>query len=315
MAPMTRRRSPDGIPTDQVAEHYAQRAKGGTGLIISEGALIEHPLANSYGDVPYLKEEALQSWRKIVSRVHDFNTPMLAQIWHTGPVARPGIAKEAVFEDGKEVVSAATEADKRQLIELYSNAASVAKRAGFDGIELHCAHGYLLDSFLRAGDTGYVVEVLRELRTQVGQDLPICVRFSTWKVGEFEANYIDSVKKLESILNPLCDAGVDLFHPSVRRFWVSPFGEEDDLGLAGWTRKISGKPTITVGNIGLITSELTEEGPQSLAELQRRFDAGYFDLAALARPLITEPAWVSKAGNGDYEAIKDFYPEAPQEVY
>lgn len=314
MAPLTRCRSPGGGPTQQAAEYYAKRAAGGVGMIISEGTLVDHPLAGAYPDVPYLREDTVPGWKRITDAVHAEGSRMLAQVWHTGPVARPGIGKVAVHEAGAEVVRAMDRSDEETLRGIYGAAVDAAVRAGFDGVELHAAHGYLLDSYLRAGDTGFVVEVIQETRRVLGPDRPIVLRFSTWTVDDYAANYFTSPRQLESLLAPLVDAGVDVFHPSVRRFWVSPF-PDDEIGLAGWTRRVTGQPTIVVGNIGLATVELTSPGPASLDALIDRYDAGQFDLACIGRPLITDPAWVNKVRAGEFDRIKEFYPEAPKEIY
>jgi 2,4-dienoyl-CoA reductase-like NADH-dependent reductase (Old Yellow Enzyme family) len=100
-----------------------------------------------------------------------------------------------------------------------------------------------------------------------------------------------------------------VFHASTRRFWLPEF-DGSDLNLAGWTRKITEAPTITVGNIGLSTSEFCGDGPESARELQRRFDQGEFDMAAIGRPLINDPEWCDKVGEGRTDAILDFTKDA-----
>ena len=183
-------------------------------------------------------------------------------------------------------------------------------------MELHGAHGYLLDSFLRAGDVGFVVEVIRETRLQIGPERPLCLRFSNFTVDDFKVGYIDSPGALEVLLRPLIEAGVTLFHPSTRRFWEPAFPDfSDSLTLAGWTRKISGLPTVIVGNIGLKTDEFAGAGPESLDSLERLLNEDQFDLAAVGRPLITEPRWGDKVRDRQFDGITDFYEDAPKEVF
>jgi 2,4-dienoyl-CoA reductase-like NADH-dependent reductase (Old Yellow Enzyme family) len=122
-----------------------------------------------------------------------------------------------------------------------------------DGLELHSAHGYLLDSFLRAGRVDYVCDLVREICLQLGPGYPIALRFSQWTVRDLEARQFQTPQELEQALIPLKNAGVDIFHASTRRFWLPEF-PDSDLNLAGWTRKITDAPTITVGNVGLDTS-------------------------------------------------------------
>jgi len=95
---------------------------------------------------------------------------------------------------------------------------------------------------------------------------------------------------------PLKDAGIDIFHASTRRFWLPEF-EGSDMNLAGWTKKVSGKPTITVGSIGLDTeffitmASEQETQPTDIDELCQRMEAGEFDMAAVGRALIANDDW------------------------
>ena len=149
-------------------------------------------------------------------------------------------------------------------IRAFGQAARSAERLGFDGLEIHGAHGYLLDQFFWDGTnqradgyggdlvarTRFAVEVIREIRSQVSPEFPVCLRFSQWKLQDYTAKLAQNPAELESFLAPLAAAGVDLFHCSQRRFWEPEF-EGSRLNLAGWTRKLTGKPTVTVGSITL----------------------------------------------------------------
>jgi len=200
------------------------------------------------------------------------------------------------------------------LFDTFLKAAVLAREIGFDGIELHGAHGYLLDSFLRAGQADFVYELVKAIRDNVGDDYPLAIRFSPWGVGEYAARQFESPGDLTKVLLSLKEAGIDVFHASTRRFWVPEF-DNSDLNLAGWTRKITGSPTITVGNIGLVTDEWFGEGQESQRELMRRFDRGEFDMVAVGRPLLSEPEWVNKVRDGRRnetapftDASKDAFP-------
>jgi len=151
--------------------------------------------------------------------------------------------------------------------------------------------------------------MVRETRKQVGPEFLLALRFSQWKVREYEARQFHTPQDLERALLPLQEAGIDVFHASTRRFWLPEFAGSD-LNLAGWTRKITEAPTITVGNIGLATSEFCGDGPESADELQRRFDRGEFDMAAIGRPLISDPEWCNKVRDGRTDAILDYTPDA-----
>jgi len=136
------------------------------------------------------------------------------------------------------------------------------------------------------------------VRAAVGPDFPVILRWSQWKQQDYAARLVTSPGELEQFLLPLSDAGVDIFHCSTRRFWEPEF-EGSDLNLAGWTRKITGKPAITVGSVGLNADFIPAPGettfkaaqPASLDELVRRMEAHEFDLVAVGRALIANPSW------------------------
>ena len=91
---------------------------------------------------------------------------------------------------------------------------------------------------------------MQSIRAEIGDDYPIILRFSQWKQQDFTARLAPSLEELEQFVKPLSDAGVDIFHCSTRRFWEPEF-EGSELNLAGWVKKITGKPTISVGSVGL----------------------------------------------------------------
>lgn len=133
-----------------------------------------------------------------------------------------------------------------------------------DGVELHGAHGYLLDQFLWAGTnrrtdayggdpvarTKFAAEIVAAVRETVSPDFPVIFRYSQWKQEAYDARLAQTPEELDAILTPLAAAGVDAFHASTRRYWLPEF-EGSDLNLAGWTKKLTGRPTITVGSVGL----------------------------------------------------------------
>ena len=158
-----------------------------------------------------------------------------------------------------------SDADIADVIAAFATSARHAKELGFDGVEMHGAHGYLIDQFFwegtnerddaYGGDLGERTTFRRRDRRApcagaVGPDFPILLRFSQWKQQDFAAKLAPTPQELEQFLAPLVDAGVDVFHCSTRRFWEPEF-EGSDLNLAGWTKKLTGKPTITVGSVGL----------------------------------------------------------------
>ncbi len=335
MAPMTRSFSPNGIPTDTVAEYYQKRAEGEVGLILSEGTVIDRVSSSNDPNIPHFYgEQSLAGWKKVIDKVHEAGGSMAPQIWHMGvmdnhrsgwlpsqPFEGPSGLNRPDFKNGNIM----TEEDIADTILAYGKAAADAKRLGFDSVELHGAHGYLIDQFFwdgtnkRTDEYGgktlaersrFGVEVVKEVRKQVGEDFAVILRLSQWKPSAYTNQMAKTPQEMENWLNPLSDAGVDIFHCSQRRF-LEPEFEGSDLNFAGWAKKITGKATITVGSVGLTGEFLAafageSSEPSSLDELMRRMDRGDFDLVAVGRPLLADPNWVKKIKNGQSDELKGF---------
>ena len=327
MAPMTRNFSPNKVPGDNVAAYYRRRAEGETGLIITEGTYVNHPSAGAYENVPFFYgEEALAGWKKVVDEVHAAGAKIAPQLWHTGIMRgvggegmtmepypdSPAMGPSGLLMPGKEIGHTMTLEDIEQVSQAYIQGAVDAQALGFDCIELHGAHGYMIDQFFWEGTnqrtddyggsivkrTKFAADIIRGIREKVGPDYPIILRFSQWKLMNYQARLVDSPGELEQFLQPLCDAGVDVFHCSTRRFWLPEF-EGSDLNLAGWTKKITGKPCITVGSVSLEDEFLDAEArgiaehsePASIGNLATLLKRGDFDLVAVGRSLIPNPDW------------------------
>ncbi|WP_289139351.1 NADH:flavin oxidoreductase [uncultured Brevibacillus sp.] len=341
MAPMTRSFSPKGIPGPDVAEYYRRRAENGVGLIITEGTLIEHPAAGADHNVPHFYgEEALNGWAHVVKAVHDAGGKIAPQIWHTGTARQKenfpesdvnSIGPSGLSATGEKVSEPLTAEEIHGLIQAYAEAAAKAKKIGFDAVEIHGAHGYLIDQFFwdvtnkrtdeyggdLVGRTRFAVEIIKAVREAVGPDFPIIFRFSQWKPSDYNFKLAKNPEELKLFLTPLSEAGVDIFHASTRRFWEPEF-EGSDLNLAGWTRKLTGKPAITVGSVGLDSEFLSlfSEGkggqPDNIDNLIDRVEREEFDLVAVGRALLSDPAWVAKIREGNTEELQPFTREALQ---
>jgi 2,4-dienoyl-CoA reductase-like NADH-dependent reductase (Old Yellow Enzyme family) len=318
MAPMTRSKSPEGIPGADVAAYYRRRAEGGVGLIVTEGTYVPVPTAGFYPGVPHFYgEQSLAGWQHVVEEVHQAGGKIFPQLWHVGltpstdgKIPPAAIGPSGLANRGEKITEPMTQKDIDDVVRAFGEAALSAQRLGFDGVEIHGAHGYLLDQFFwdatnrrtdgYGGDlvarTRFAVEVIREIRSQVGPEYPVCLRYSQWKQQDYNAKLVQNPAELERFLEPLTAAGVDLYHCSQRRFWEPEF-EGSSLNLAGWTKKLTGKPTVTVGSITLnqdFTS--TFRGADSAAatgidELLERLEREEFDLVAIGRSLIVNPTW------------------------
>lgn len=343
MAPMTRSFSPNGIPGADVAEYYRKRAAAEVGLILSEGTVIERVASSNDPNIPHFYgKAALAGWQQVISDVHQAGGQMGPQIWHMGVINKhqSGWLPASPFEGPSGLLKpdvvkgqTMTESDIADTIAAYGQAAADAKRLGFDCVEIHGAHSYLIDQFfydgtnLRTDQYGgktlaernrFAVEVVQEVRRQVGDDFTVILRLSQWKTQDYTYKLAKTPQEMEAWLQPLADAGVDIFHCSQRRFWDAEF-DDSDLNFAGWAKKLTGKATITVGSIGLNGEFLAafrgeSSQPSSLDELLRRFDRGDFDLAAVGRPLLADPQWVQKIHENRTGELKGFSKEALAEL-
>lgn len=331
MAPMTRSFSPDGVPGDDVVEYYRRRAAH-LGLIVTEGTFIDHPTAGSGSRIPHFYgEEALAGWRRVVDAVHGEGGRIFPQLWHKGLARREGsaphpeapvVGPSGVGYDGEPFGVAASVADIDAIIASFARAAAATQRIGFDGVELHGAHGYLVDSFFwshtnhrtdrfggsLAARARFGAEVVAAVRDAVGPDYPVVFRYSQWKGSDFSARIAETPEDLGTILTPLADAGVSGFHVSTRRYWLPAFDGEDRT-LAGWTKSITGLPTIALGSIGVTSPFLGEPGSApslSIARLLELFERGEFDLVGLGRAVLADAEWTRKVREGRPDDIRPY---------
>ncbi|MEU3659243.1 NADH:flavin oxidoreductase [Streptomyces sp. NPDC032940] len=335
MAPMTRMFSPGGIPGEDVVSYYARRAAAGVGLIVTEGTYVGHDSAGQSDRVPrFHGDEQLAGWAKVADSVHAAGGTIVPQLWHIGMVRKQG---DKPFPDapavgpsglriGEDEVTgkAMTQRDLDDVIGAFADAAAAAERIGFDGVEIHGAHGYLVDQFLWAGTnrrtdayggdpvarTKFAAEIVAAVRERVSAEFPVIFRYSQWKQEAYDARLAETPEELEAILTPLASAGVDAFHASTRRYWVPEF-EGSDLNLAGWTRKLTGRTAITVGSVGLdgeFVKAFQGEGAGlgSLDDLLDRLERDEFDLVAVGRALLHDPQWARKVLDGRLDELTPF---------
>ncbi|MFI9614413.1 NADH:flavin oxidoreductase [Streptomyces sp. NPDC052023] len=332
MAPMTRKFSPGGVPGADVASYYSRRAGAGVGLIVTEGTYVGHESAGESDSVPrFHGEEQLAGWAKVAEQVHAAGGKIVPQLWHIGMVRRqgeppypdaPAVGPSGVRPDGSEGTGRVmTQQDLDDVVEAFAEAAAAAERIGFDGVELHGAHGYLIDQFLWAGTnrrtdayggdpvarTKFAAEIVAAVRASVSPDFPVLFRYSQWKQEAYDARLAETPQELEAILAPIAAAGVDGFHASTRRHWLPEF-EGSDLNLAGWTKKLTGKAAITVGSVGLDGEFLGAfagkgAGVGSIDNLLDRLERDEFDLVAVGRALLQDPRWAAKVLAGRLDEL------------
>ena len=227
MAPMTRQFSPNGVPTSDVAGYYKRRAQGGTGLIITEGTTVNDKVATMDANIPQFHgEEALTGWKNVVDEVHSVGGKIMPQLWHVG-MAR--VAEKApypelssagpsgLFKPGKQGAEPMTEEHIESVIAAFAQAAADAKSIGMDGVEIHGAHGYLIDQFFWEGTNQrtdswggsmdnrgrFAVEIIKAIRAATGPDFPIVLRYSQWKQQDYTARLATTPQHISLFTTPL----------------------------------------------------------------------------------------------------------------
>lgn len=334
MAPMTRSMAPGGVPGENIAAYYRRRAENDCGLIITEGTTIDDPVAPlGFNEPKFHGKDSLDGWRRVVNEVHAVGGKIMPQLWHTGMARNPAKAPHPELESagpsgllkpGQQTSQPMTREHIQKVIDAFAKAARSARELGFDGVEVHGAHGYIIDQFFWDGTnqrddefggdmarrTRFGVDIVKAIRREVGKDYPLIFRFSQWKQQDYDAKLARTPEELGAFLKPLAEAGVDMFHASQRRFWEPEF-EGSDLNTAGWAKKLTGLPSITVGSVGLSgeflagfageTSQVTK-----LDGLLERLEAGEFDLVAVGRALLGDPLWARKVREGQHEKLLPF---------
>jgi len=347
MAPMTRSFSPANAPDAAVVEYYRKRAEGGTGLIVTEGIGVDQPAAIGAGSgtethIPLLHgEAALDGWRKVTDAVHKAGGKIFPQLWHqgvfridgTGPYPdAPSLRPSGLWgPDGGfstvtrdyiarviEPTRPMTEEEIADVVHGFARSARNARDVGFDGIAIHGASGYLVDSFFwsetnrrtdryggdMAARATFGAEIVRAVREAVGENMPILFRFGQWKQQDFNARIAETPDELGVLLRALAEAGVDMFDASTLYFSAPAF-TGSDLPLAAWAKKLSGKPSMAVGGVGLSENLFAsfETGGAAVEnnfyDVATRIERGEFDMIALGRALIADWEWPKKVAKGE----------------
>lgn len=318
VAPMTRvSATPDGRATPEMAAYYAAFATGGFGLVITEGVYTDKTYSQGYLNQPGLTDdEQVKSWRMVTDAVHAAGAPIVAQLMHAGALVqgnvyrsdtigpssvRP-IGRQMTFYGGDGEYALPRAAEARDLEEATSGfvqAALAAREAGFDGIEVHAANGYLLNQFLSefanrrtdayGGSTvarvRLTVEVIRAARDAVGPDFLMGVRLSQAKVNDFNHRWSGGVVDAETIFRAVAEAGADYIHTTQFEAWAPAFGE-DTPNMAAMARAATGLPVIANGNL------------HDLARARDLIRAGDAQAVSLGRGALGAAAWPNKVKTG-----------------
>ncbi|MBT2604016.1 alkene reductase [Bacillus sp. ISL-53] len=322
MAPMTRSFADNetGVVNDLTVEYYRKRAQDGIGLIITEGVVIS-PRAKGNPGVPGIyTQEQIDGWKKVTKAVHAEGGTIIAQIWHVGRASHheiagglPPQAPSPIAAEGKvsrfgkpfDIPEEMTETDITEVVNQYKQAAKNAMDAGFDGVEIHGAHGYLIDQFNSdtsnkrtdryGGDLKqrltFMKEVLKAVIDTVGAERTL-IRFSALKIDQPSYMWEDPEKAIQTFIEAFNEVGVKMIHPSTMEF-TKPIARGltmHELVRSHWDGIIVG-----VGGLDPETAE---------AALEK----GIIDIAAIGRPLIANPDYLARIKQEeelvDYEAKK-----------
>jgi len=321
MAPMTRSMADDNlVPTDAMAEYYGRRAQ--TGLIIAEATIIT-PLGQGYPNTPGLYSQSqIDGWKKVTDKVHQNGGKIVAQIWHCGRVSHPvylkgekPVAPSAVALSGRVprtdnlqygMPREITNTEIKDVINQFAQAAANAQKAGFDGIELHAANGYLLDQFLHfetnhrtdewGGSAENMSRILFEVIDAVKQEIEhVSVRLSP--VGYLHIEHDPRDKSVFDYLLPrLNDCSLTYVHTGMYEDI-----HQEQLGGTVTQYIRNHYKGVVIANGGYDA----ESGRQALLK-------GDADLIAIGRPLIANPNYVEKVRNN--EPLKAFHTELLNEL-
>ena len=311
MAPLTRCMADENlVPTQDMVEYYARRAD--TGLIISEATIIR-PDGQGYPTTPGLfTSEQIQGWKKVTDAVHANGGKMFAQLWHVGRVAHPHffdgevLAPSAIGVEGsvprmRELTyitpKAATIDDIKSLIADFAKAAENAIEAGFDGVEIHGANGYLIDQFLH-----YEANVREDEYGQTPQNMARFALEVTDAVIAAVGNERTALRVTPGAYFNMCEdnrdkAVFDYLLPELEKRNLAYLhgGIFDDSTTF---ESLEGKTTSAFLRAGY-KGTLVGVGSYSFESAKDAINEGKFDLIAIGRPLIANPDFISKVTNGE----------------
>ncbi len=304
----------DGVPNEWHDVHYISRAVGGTGFIIAEMSGIHPDGRITNRDTGIWSDEMIPAWKKIVDGIHRYGSKAAIQLGHAGRKAQdaqPPVAPSAIaFDDTYRTPRALTTEEVRGMVRLYAEAARRAMQAGFDTVEIHGAHGYLIHQFhsplTNKRDDAYGrdlalfgEEVTRAVRAEVPADMPVLMRVSA-------AEYVDggySVDGIMDVFRRYRDAGADIFHVStggegpVGSGGAPGAGPGYQVGIAEQVREALGVPVIAVGML------------DEYEDAQRVVAEGRAELVAIGRAMLRDPYWpvhASRALGGTLAVVEPY---------
>ncbi|WP_432936605.1 tRNA-dihydrouridine synthase [Kribbella sp. CA-253562] len=327
VAPMTRTSAtPDGVPTDEMARYYADFAAGGFGLIVSEGTYTDRQYSQGYLNQPGLVgAEQVVAWRNVTDQVHAAGGRMVAQLMHAGALSQgnpysPRTAGPSAIQPRGEMMPdyggsgpwpvphELTAQELDAVVEGFVAAALAAARAGFDGVEVHAANGYLLDQFLtdytnrRTDEYGGPVANRIRLTARVTAavvealptGMPVGVRLSQTKVNDLVYRWPGGAADAEIVFPAIAEAGATYLHlASEGRDWLETSTLPDGRTITGLARRLTGLPVIANGGM---------HDPDQAAQV---LTDGHADLVSIARGALVNPDLPKRLADGSELRVFD----------
>lgn len=344
LLPAMQRGTRDYRPTPGMADTLRRTAEGGPGIIISEGAAPDHPAAYWQPVFGIIGDETVEDWRRVARAVLDTgDVVFLMQLWHPGALRlvldgvpnpypdHPALSPSGLVQEDRPNGVAMTRQDLEDTKAAYVRSALIAQEVGAHGIEVHAAHGYLLDLFLwhetniRGDEYGgatleeraaYPAEIVSAIRAATGPDFVISLRFSQWKEVDYGARIAEHPDDLAPFLTRMQDAGVNMFHVSTRRFDSVAWPELDpQRSLASWVKTMTDAPVVAIGSVGLSTDLASDifddlepelQVEDDIARVRRGLEAGDFDLIGVGRAQIANNDLVNRVRDRDFADLRDF---------
>jgi 2,4-dienoyl-CoA reductase-like NADH-dependent reductase (Old Yellow Enzyme family) len=326
-------------PSLRTIDYLRGRAEGGAGLIFSESCAPDHPSGYWQAAFCVMNAQTRGRWAQLSDAIKGAGAAFAMQLWHPGsqrqPIAgfahadAPTLSPSGLIQKDRESGQAMTRDEMDDIAAAFVRAAEDAKGIGADGVELHCAHGYLMDQFLWAEtnvrEDGYggasvadrarfPLAVAAAIRQAVGPDFLLSLRFSQFKEVDYGARVFETPEELAEFGALASAAGVSMLNVSSRRFGKPEWPDLDPtLGIAGWAKRLSGLPVMTTGSIGLSKDVFVDlfdgEDPAlsiaaDLDELVRRFEANEFDLVGIGRMHIANADFVTKVREGRFDELR-----------
>lgn len=306
LSPMTRMQAAaDGTPTAAMARYYARYAELGVGLVMTEATFTDEAASRAYFNQPGMANARHQEgWKGVVEAVHAAGRPIVLQLQHGGRLAEPGLHPMAMSASGRKAVGvswqtarayadaavrAATPTDIEQIVHGFRRAAQRAKEAGFDGVEIHGARGYLVDEFLSqpgldlSQRLAVPLAIARAVREAFADGL-LSYNFSLYKMDDLSYQPPGGRQEIAMIAASLCAAGVDVMHVSTRSVLrAEAFGER-----LAWAVRAAVPDKSLIVNGGMRTLDNAEA---ALASTEA-------ECVALARAQLANPDWIRRVAAG-----------------